>query len=580
MKKPAANPAYVLSTDRFDELESGVVLVEREGRLAYVNRAAGLMLGEEPALLLGRRFRAVAAPLGEALEAVFAEGAALFGSRLQLHGRQIVASLFPVFAEDAVAQAAVHLVDFHQAEPGSLFPQPYQELMAQLEAIMDSTFDGLWISDHRGVVVRVNQAALKMVRQTREEVEGRNVADLVTEGSFQESVTLEVLRRKTAVTMIQHLRSGAKVLATGVPVFNQAKEVAFVVINDRDITLLDRLRREIEQSQAQLEHYRSELSRKRLRDLGPTHAMCQSRAMQAVYEQALRVAKTNSTVLITGESGVGKGILAKLIHQESPRASGPFIRVDCAAIPSTLFESEMFGYAKGAFTGADLKGKVGLVALAQGGTLFLDEIAEVAPEAQVKLLRFLDERRYVPVGGSSELQLDTRVVAATNRDLVAEVEARRFREDLFYRFNVVPLNVPPLRERPRDILHLTRFFMERIGEENQLIREISPRAQELLLSYAFPGNVRELENLVERMLIMSTGPAILPEDLPPEVRSGLRGGLALDLSLGLDLRQHLRMVELEIIQETIKRLGNQRAAAKHLGISQSALARKLQALNR
>lgn len=297
--------------------------------------------------------------------------------------------------------------------------------------------------------------------------------------------------------------------------------------------------------------------------------------MKGVYKQALRVAPTNSTVLISGETGVGKGLLAKLIHKQSARGKGPFIRVDCAAIPSSLFESEMFGYAKGAFTGAGLRGKPGLVELAGSGTLFLDEISEINLEGQVKLLRFLDERRFVPVGGSAEKEVDTRVIAATNKDLAAEVGARRFRNDLFYRFHVVPLHIPPLRERPLDIADLARSFLQKIGDENRIYKEISAEAMNMLLKYSFPGNVRELENIVERMLIMSSGREIEVHDLPAELRSHREGPLEAELVQGMNLRQRLQALELEIIQESLKRFGSQRRAARHLGLSQPSLARKL-----
>ena len=581
MPRTASSLTNILDPSPWEHLSLGVLVVDRQGRVVYANQAASPLLGP-------RAEGEDAPPLAEGLpelwpeaQAVFDQGAPRLGARLWRGGRQYLVSHLPVLEQGRVAGVVVHLADLAPDPPlGPSHSQPFQEAEAQLEAIMDASFDGLWISDHQGVVRRVNQAALKMVGLPRDRVEGRQVADLLREGNFQESVTLEVLRRKTAVTILQNLRSGKKVLATGVPIFDQAGEVAFVVINDRDITLLDSLRQEIEQSQAQLAHYRSALSQKQMLDLVEGHFFCQSRAMRDIYRQVTRVAPTNSMVLISGESGVGKGLLAKLIHQESARAQGPFIRVDCAAIPSSLFESEMFGYIKGAFTGADAKGKLGLVELARGGTLFLDEIAEVAPEAQAKLLRFLDERSFVPVGGSVEKQLDARVIAATNRDLAAEVEAKRFRDDLFYRCNVVPLTVPPLRERPLDIVELTRFFLRRLGQENRIHKEISPAAQASLVKYPFPGNVRELENLVERMLIMSTGPEILPEDLPPEIGARAGGGLGVDFSSGLDLRQRLREWEVTIIRETLKRLGSQRAAARHLGISQSALARKLQAANR
>ncbi|MEW6264032.1 MAG: sigma 54-interacting transcriptional regulator [Thermodesulfobacteriota bacterium] len=576
MSGPRLRASPRFNTSRFDDIPAGVLLIAPDGLVVYANRAAARLFSMAPAEFTGCHLEALAPLAWPGVQAVFRDGAPLLGSRFSIPDGEIIAHHFPLLTDGKVPLVISYLLEVYLADPQTLFPTPYKEVVAQLEAIMESSFDGLWICDHRGIVVKVNQAALKLIGLPREEVEKRHVLDLLKEGNFEESVTLEVLQRQTTVTMLQHLKTGKVLLVTGVPIFNSANEVAFVVINDRDITLLDRLRREIEKSQARLEHFRSQLSLKQIKELEGEQFICQSRPMKEVYEQALRVAPTNSTVLITGETGVGKGFLAKLIHKESARASGAFIRVDCAAIPGSLFESEMFGYARGAFTGADLKGKPGLVELAKGGTLFLDEISEINPEAQVKLLRFLDERRFIPVGGSSEKELDTRVLAATNKDLPAEVGAKRFRHDLFYRFNVVPIHIPPLRERPLDIMHLTRHFLQRIGDENRIYKEISPQAMARLLKYPFPGNIRELENIVERMLIMSTGQEIEVEDLPFELRSGRTGTLEVDLVQGLDLRRRLRSLEIEIIQEALQRYGSQRRAASHLGLSQSSLARKLQ----
>ncbi len=561
---------------QWDGLPAGILLLSASGLTLYANRAAARLWQLEPGELIGQSLEYLEPGAWREVNRVFQTGAPVLAARLNLGGRQVAAHHFPLWDSGRVSLAASYLLEGLTERPPSLAPGPFHEVSAQLEVIMESSFDGLWICDREGVVARINQAALDLVGLPREEVEGRHVAELLREGNFQESVTLEAMKRGTTVTMMQHLKSGKKVLATGVPILDAAGQVAYVIINDRDITLLDRLRREVELSQAQLEHYRSELSRQRLQELDGQHYLCQSRPMRALYEQASRVAPTNSTVLISGESGVGKGILARFIHQASARSQGPFIRVDCAAIPPTLFESEMFGYAKGAFTGADAKGKLGLVELARGGTLFLDEIAEISLEAQVKLLRFLDERRFVPVGGTGEKELDTRVMAATNQDLEQAVREKRFRQDLFYRFRVVPLHIPPLRERPRDILEMTRFFLQRLGEENNIHKQMGQAAQAALLRYPFPGNVRELENLVERVLIMSRGQEIALEDLPLEVRQAVSAPAGFLAAAGQGLRQRLRALEQEIIGEALQRFGSQRRAARHLGISQASLARKVQ----
>ena len=568
----------LLNTSELDKMPAGVLAIDQRGIIAYANEAAGRILEQPPDDLMGRPAEVVEPEAWREARATLKSGAPRLGSRIRRYQRYVLVNYLPVYAEGEVAWVLVMMGDPWDAEQGALFPEPYRASASQLEAIMESSFDGLWITDSQGIVAKVNRAALRMVGLPRHQVEGQFVGDLLRDGNFNDSVTLEVLKRKTTFTMVQHLKSGKKILATGSPIYDVEGDIAFVVINDRDITLLDRMRRQLEESEAQLEQVRNELLEKQMSEIVDGHFMCRSRAMRLVYDKALRVAPTNSTVLITGESGVGKSMLARLIHEKSSRAQEPFVRVDCAAIPGSLFESEFFGYAKGAFTGADRRGKPGLVEMAQGGTLFLDEIAELPLEHQVKLLRFLEDRQVIRVGASSAVEVDTRVIAATNKDLAAEVDAKRFREDLFYRFNVVPLVVPALRERPSDILFLMHIFHKRVSEENQIFKDLTPEARTLLLNYPYPGNVRELENIVERVLILSPERDIRVEDLPAEVREARTQAPTLDWRQGFDLRQRLRGVERELIREALRRFGSQRKAAQHLGVSQSTIARRMQDL--
>ena len=239
-----------------------------------------------------------------------------------------------------------------------------------------------------------------------------------------------------------------------------------------------------------------------------------SSAMQKIYRVAKQVAASRATVLVTGESGTGKGELARAIHAKSPRANKPFVSVHCSALAETLLESELFGHEKGSFTGADKK-RLGRFEQADGGTIFLDEIGEIAPAMQVKLLRVLQEREFERVGGNERIKVDVRVIAATNRDLAADVQERRFREDLFYRLNVIQIEVPPLRIREGDILLLAQSFLKRFAEEaHKPIHEFADRARAKLLSYRWPGNVRELENAVERAVVLCEGDVIAEDDLP------------------------------------------------------------------
>jgi DNA-binding NtrC family response regulator len=302
--------------------------------------------------------------------------------------------------------------------------------------------------------------------------------------------------------------------------------------------------------------------------------VARSAKMQEVLAVVERVAPTNSTVLLGGESGVGKDLIARAIHQHSRRAAGPFIKINCTAIPENLLESELFGYEKGAFTGA-VGSKPGKFELADKGTIFLDEIGDVPGNVQVKLLRVLQEREFERLGGIKTLKVDVRVLAATNQDLRAALEEGTFREDLYYRLNVVPLNIPPLRERKEDIPYLVDHFLARFARESgKPLRGITPAAQKRLLEFHWPGNVRELENIIERAVALSGGDVLdvgdIRLDLSP-ARPALKSGLPF-VPEGMTLEQY----EDEIIQEALRRAhGNKSQAARMLGLSRNALRYRL-----
>jgi two-component system response regulator HydG len=299
-----------------------------------------------------------------------------------------------------------------------------------------------------------------------------------------------------------------------------------------------------------------------------------SLAMRKLFDTMAMVAPSEATVLITGESGTGKELIANAIHMASARSDRPLIKVNCAALPEPLLESELFGHEKGAFTGA-VSRKQGRFQLAHRASIFLDEIGEMSLTTQVKLLRVLQEREFEPLGGTQTLQVDIRVIAATNKDLEAQIAAGRFREDLFYRLNVVTLKVPPLRERQEDIPVLADYFLKRYAEKNhRLIKGFSPRATDLLMRHLWPGNVRELENVVERAVILSRGNLITPAEFPGALQAmdESEENEAPDLSPGRSLKE----VERQMIIRTLEEVGGNRThAAQILGISRRTLQLKL-----
>ncbi len=318
--------------------------------------------------------------------------------------------------------------------------------------------------------------------------------------------------------------------------------------------------------------------RQRVRDkVAPNNIIGANPLMQRVFEIVDQVAPSKATVLITGESGTGKELVANAIHQRSPRAHGPFIKLHCAALAESLLESELFGHERGAFTGA-VGRRDGRFSLADGGTLFLDEIGEISPAIQVKLLRFLQEREFERVGGSQTISVDVRVIAATNKDLAAEVKAGRFREDLFYRLNVVAIEMPPLRERKSDIAALARFFVDRYAPQNgKAIDSIAPDALDALVGYDWPGNVRELENAIERAVVMSAGPVLEAKYLPTSVRP-----VAAKAAEGAPAIPGSTMAEIEryAILQTLEATGGSTSkAAEMLGISARTIQYRLHDYN-
>jgi len=450
------------------------------------------------------------------------------------------------------------------------------ELDKWLDAIIESSYDGLWICDKNLTVIKVNKASARINEVDPAEVIGRNILQLVAEGMFDRSVTAEVLKKRTSVTMLQTVKGKKKILVTGNPIFDEEGEICFIVTNDRDITELDRLRGELQDTQELAKGYLSRLSELALEGIDLASMIVRSPESRRTIRLAIRCAAADSTVLILGESGVGKGMVARLIHRNSGRSQGPFIRLDCAGIPESLIEAELFGYERGAFTGARSEGKPGLFELAHRGTLLLDEIGELPLGAQAKLLRFLEDHESQRVGGTTVRRTDVRILAATNRDLEEMVERKEFRKDLYYRLHVVPIRIPPLRERREDILPLVMHFLEKSNAAFRKERSLSPEAIDLLCRYDYPGNVRELANLIERLVVVGERSRIEAEEIPSGIRARLAGPLPADEVPGdCSLKEALLHYESRLVEAAVRRHRSQREAARALGISQGTISRKL-----
>ena len=443
--------------------------------------------------------------------------------------------------------------------------------------LLESSYDGIWITDHVGKILFANSANAKLLGVPRSELENKTTQELQDEGVFQTSAILEALQTRQQVSRVcNNPRTCLTVLATATPVFNEAGDIQYIFNNVRDITALNEMRESLQDKDEIIRQQNSQLETMKLR-LGVGTIVANSKAFTQVVELARRAATFDgATVLILGESGTGKEVISELIVNTSPRKDKPYLQINCGAIPENLIESELFGYEKGAFTGADAKGRKGLFEAANGGTVFLDEIGDLPLHMQVKLLRVLQQRRIVRVGGTETVNLDVRIIAATNKDLKQMVKEGRFREDLYYRLNVVPIKIPPLRDRKEDILPLVNHFLTVANRKYHTNKSIYSDTIDVLESYSWPGNVRELENLMENLVITTPGDIIRRENLSERLQFSTEDrGFTEDTGV-ITLKETVERAEYMAIQKAIRQCGSIRKAAVALGVDPSTIVRKQQ----
>lgn len=437
----------------------------------------------------------------------------------------------------------------------------YEELAAQY------SYDGLCVIDKDGTGLYMNQAAATICNYSPYEFVGRNIQEALQKGEISDSVALLVARKGRVITQIINIR-GVDVLITGTPIFDDAGELSKVILNVRDIYELNNLKMDellsiaLKNKPAVPDEFPTES----LPDLD--NIVAKSKAFRNVIKLILRITKVDSTVYLRGESGVGKEVIVNLLHQHSPRANQPLIKVNCSAIPAPLLEAELFGYEKGAFTGADQRGKPGLFEQANEGTILLDEIGDMPLDLQAKILRVLQEHEVTRIGGRKTIPLNIRVVSATNKDLEELVKEGKFRLDLFYRLNIVPIEIPPLRERQEDIAPLAYYFLQKKNKKYNMNVKFAPGTIHLFSDYDWPGNIREMENMIERLVVISENNEITWSDLPfihPQHGSVLQK----------PLKKLLLEIEMKIIYEKLQQFKTTRKTAEVLGISQSALVKKI-----
>ena len=373
-----------------------------------------------------------------------------------------------------------------------------------LDAFIENSTDAIQISDRNLVTLRINRAYEVLTGIRREELVGVPVEQLVKNHLISESCGAIVAKTKKPHTIVQTFyRTGRSAHVSCTPVFDSCGEIEFYICNDRDLDEISSLQQELDKIRGLNDQYLQELESIKARMGGQSKLIVADKEMLKVLALAARIAKVDSTALLLGETGVGKDEIARFIHQNSGRSNRRFVPINCAAITESLFESELFGHEGHAFTGAGSKVKPGLLEAADHGTLFLDEVGELSLNMQAKLLHVLQNRSFIRVGGNEPVQVDIRVIAATNCDLEEMVQQKRFREDLYYRLNVMPIHIPPLRKRKNDIIPLAQHFLDYYNQKYDFHRKLSPATCFALLNYRWEGNVRQLKNSIEQATIIT-----------------------------------------------------------------------------
>lgn len=580
----------ITTEDLLNGLPTGVMVVNRQGLIVNANRQAANLLCLHRQNLAGRDIMEVL-PTGGAdiMKAIESK-------------RQAAGLILPEFEN-----CFVHLTPLPDSSQGAVITifdyrlwQPYfgpsaaiDPLSPYLAKIVEASSDGITITNKDGYMILVNKSAADNVGVNKTELQGRHVSYLIKKNFTSAILSLDVIRSKQTISkVVRHIKTDKQVLSTGTPIFNRDGEVDMVVLNERDITAITNLEGSIRQQKKVMEKIKEEMNALSLSELKNREMVAESPAMCAVMSTAIRLAHHGvSHILITGESGTGKSLLAKFIHKNSKRADRPFVHINCAALPEQLLEAELFGYDKGAFTGADPAGKAGLFEMAGDGTLFLDEIGEMPISLQAKLLTFLDSSEFRRIGGTQTMTANCAIITATNQNLEHLTKYRQFRGDLFFRLRAFSLTIPPLRNRPEDIIHLAKAALDDYNKQYQQHRALDPLALEVLKSYSYPGNVRELLNMIHQAVLLSERKFIgsflkaamgqaSSEMMSMSVDQAAAGPGAGKISGGAQkipplLESAQAELEKSALLQALSKSRNTRDMAAYLGISQASVSRKL-----
>lgn len=559
-----------------ESLYSAIIAVDEEGVISNWNPAAERITGIEAAKAVGNYVMDVIPQSG--LLEILRTGECCSSKKIQFGPVTAITNRSPIIQDGRVTGAVAVLQDISDLEAIASELKASQALNKELDAIIDSVYEGLYITDGKGYTTRINKSYTRITGIKPEEVIGWHMQDLVDKGYYSQSVTLIVLEKKQPVTIMHTIKGSKRCMITGNPVYNEEGEIICIVTTVRDITELINLKEKLEKTEELTRRYHLELEHLRRQQMEKTEIVGQSREIKLVQELAYRASRADATVLLLGETGVGKDVIALRIHKESPRKDGPFIKVNCAAIPESLLESELFGYEKGAFTGAQNKGKPGMFELADSGTILLDEVGDLPLNLQAKLLRVIQEKEITRIGGTQPQNLDLHIIAATNQDLEKLVKEGRFREDLYYRLNVIPIYIPPLRSRREDIPLLAKHYLNFYNAKYNREKQLSFSALEALSQHNWPGNVRELRNLLERVVVIINDNTITRDHLRSLTGKKDPGIIIPGGGEEMLLEEAVARVERDLITRALASQKSTRKAASLLGVSQPTIIRKARKL--
>jgi PAS domain S-box-containing protein len=557
-----------LKEDYMDLIPQGIIFLNQERKIIYINKSAAVQFSREPEDVFNQEWKDIFP--NTMVDEIYnnSEGILTFS-----YGENsFIVQKSSFYQESGDAGYILTIQNPSDLEEATKELDSYKNLSLDLKAIFDTSYDVIYVADGEGITMRVSSASEKLWGYKESEIVGKSVYQLEKEGVFKPSVTRLVLEKQDTVSLIQTTKTGRRLMVVGTPIKNEENKIVRVVNASRDITEVSQLKAELELLKQLTEGYRQEIMDLRTKNELDNKIIHRSEKMKKVVLFSRKIALVDSPVLLLGETGVGKEVIAAFIHSISTRKKQPFITVSCGSIPEKLLEKELFGFeheSKG-----NKEGKLGSIELANEGTLFLDEIEELPLSLQVKLLKVIQEKQ--AHAGLSQASANVRVIVSTSKDLSELVKAGKFREDLYYRLNVVPITIPPLKERREDIVPLILHFTDQLNKRYALDKKFNPRLLKKLQEYSWPGNVRELQNIIERLLVTTEGAWINEDDLPIHILNNQGGIRSIQVNRIISLREAIEHVERELLTMAQEKYSSTTKIAEVLEVNQSTISRKLQ----